>query len=89
METANDYTKRNFVFRLHAPDGSEFLFGADSEEQQEEWVRQRLMEIFFFFFSNELSFFDKVVMRFYFSTKLFQFVVSYQTFGEPPSLFDI
>ena len=46
METANDYTKRNFVFRLHAPDGSEFLFGADSEEQQEEWVRQRLMKIF-------------------------------------------
>ena len=42
VETANDYTKRNFVFRLHAPDGSEFLFGADSEEQQEEWVRQRL-----------------------------------------------
>ena len=38
VETANDYTKRNFVFRLHAPDGSEFLFGADSEEQQEEWV---------------------------------------------------
>ena len=26
------------MFRLHAPDGSEFLFGADSEEQQEEWV---------------------------------------------------
>ena len=26
VETANDYTKRNFVFRLHAPDGSEFLF---------------------------------------------------------------
>ena len=25
------------MFRLHAPDGSEFLFGADSEEQQEEW----------------------------------------------------
>jgi len=40
IETANDYTKRNFVFRLHAPDGSEFLFGADSEEQQEEWVKK-------------------------------------------------
>merc|ERR1712037_675924 len=40
VETANDYTKRNFVFRLHAPDGSEFLFGADSEEQQEEWVKK-------------------------------------------------
>merc|ERR1712181_215412 len=36
----SDYTKRNFVFRLHAPDGSEFLFGADSEEQQEEWVKK-------------------------------------------------
>ena len=42
VETANDYTKRNFVFWLHAPDGSEFLFGADSEEQQEEWVSQLL-----------------------------------------------
>ena len=40
VELANDYTKRNFVFRLHAPDGSEFLFGADSEEQQEEWVKK-------------------------------------------------
>jgi len=30
VETANNYTKRNFVFRLHAPDCSEFLFGADS-----------------------------------------------------------
>merc|ERR1719397_2276200 len=39
VETANDYTKRNFVFRLHAPDGSEFLFGTDSEEQKEEWVK--------------------------------------------------
>ena len=45
VETANDYTKRNFVFRLHAPDGSEFLFGADSEEQQEEWV-SRLLSMF-------------------------------------------
>jgi len=40
VELANDYTKRNFVFRLHAPDGSEYLFGADSEEQQEEWVKK-------------------------------------------------
>lgn len=40
VETANDYTKRNFVFRLHAPDGSEYLFAADSEEQQEEWVKK-------------------------------------------------
>ena len=49
VETANDYTKRNFVFRLHAPDGSEFLFGADSEEQQEEWVSQ-LLSMFFSLF---------------------------------------
>ena len=47
VETANDYTKRNFVFRLHAPDGSEFLFGADSEEQQEEWVSNSFLCFFF------------------------------------------
>ena len=46
VETANDYTKRNFVFRLHAPDGSEFLFGADSEEQQEEWVSHTFKNLF-------------------------------------------
>ena len=46
VETANDYTKRNFVFRLHAPDGSEFLFGADSEEQQEEWVSHHFKNLF-------------------------------------------
>jgi len=40
VETANDYTKRNFVFRLHSTDGSEYLFGADSEEQQQEWVKK-------------------------------------------------
>jgi len=40
VELANDYTKRNFVFRLHVTDGSEFLFGADNEEQQEEWVKK-------------------------------------------------
>ena len=49
VETANDYTKRNFVFRLHAPDGSEFLFGADSEEQQEEWVSRPLKTPFYVF----------------------------------------
>ena len=37
---AGDYTKRKFVFRLRTNDGSEFLFGADSEEQQEEWVKK-------------------------------------------------
>ena len=58
METANDYTKRNFVFRLHAPDGSEFLFGADSEEQQEEWVRQCLQSSssILIFWSTSISF---------------------------------
>ena len=40
VELAGDYTKRKFVFRLHTSDGSEFLFGADSEEQQEEWVKK-------------------------------------------------
>ena len=49
VETANDYTKRNFVFRLHAPDGSEFLFGADSEEQQEEWVSNSFLCFFLCF----------------------------------------
>ena len=40
VELAGDYTKRKFVFRLHTSDGSEFLFGADNEEQQEEWVKK-------------------------------------------------
>ena len=29
-----------FVFRLHSADGSEFLFGAETEEQQAEWVKK-------------------------------------------------
>merc|ERR1719384_114801 len=40
VEAADDYTKRKFVFRLHTSDGSEFLFGADNEEQQQEWVKK-------------------------------------------------
>merc|ERR1719411_2237884 len=40
VQTADDYTKRKFVFRLHTSDGSEFLFGADNEEQQREWVKK-------------------------------------------------
>ena len=40
VEAAEDYTKRKFVFRLHTSDGSEFLFGADNEEQQQEWVKK-------------------------------------------------
>merc|ERR1719411_1159290 len=40
VQTADDYTKRKFVFRLHTSDGSEFLFGADNEEQQQEWVKK-------------------------------------------------
>ena len=31
IETANDYTKKSFVFRLHVTDGSEFLFAAESQ----------------------------------------------------------
>jgi hypothetical protein len=31
IETANDYTKKSFVFRLHVTDGSEFLFAADTQ----------------------------------------------------------
>ena len=49
--TANDNTKTNIVVRLRAPNGSEFLFGADSGEQQEGWVRQQLLN-----FSLVLSF---------------------------------
>jgi len=40
VEAADDYTKRKFVFRLHTSDGSEYLFGADNEEQQQEWVKK-------------------------------------------------
>jgi len=40
VQTADDYTKRKFVFRLHTSDGSEFLFGADNEDQQQEWVKK-------------------------------------------------
>jgi hypothetical protein len=31
IETANDYTKKSFVFRLHVTDGSEFLFAAETQ----------------------------------------------------------
>jgi len=40
IEAANDYTKKAFVFRVHVTDGSEFLFSAETKEQQEEWVKK-------------------------------------------------
>jgi len=40
IEAANDYTKKAFVFRVHATDGSEYLFSAESQEEQEEWVKK-------------------------------------------------
>jgi len=40
IEAANDYTKKAFVFRVHVTDGSEYLFSAESQEQQEEWVKK-------------------------------------------------
>ena len=46
VELAGDYTKRKFVFRLHTSDGSEFLFGADNEEQQ---VRYSLFQFLNFY----------------------------------------
>ena len=40
IEAANDYTKKAWVFRVHATDGSEYLFSAESQEEQEEWVKK-------------------------------------------------
>lgn len=37
---ADDYTKKKHVFRLHLPDGSEFLFLANSEEECLDWVNK-------------------------------------------------
>lgn len=39
-EKADDYTKRKNVFRLKLPDGSEFLFLAQSFEQMNEWIKK-------------------------------------------------
>lgn len=39
-EKADDYTKRKNVFRLHLPDGSEFLFLTSSNEELQDWVNK-------------------------------------------------
>lgn len=39
-EKAEDYTKKKHVFRLHLPDGSEFLFLAANEEQCLDWINK-------------------------------------------------
>lgn len=39
-EKAEDYTKKKHVFRLHLPDGSEFLFLAANEEQCMDWINK-------------------------------------------------
>lgn len=39
-EKAEDYTKKKNVFRLHLPDGSEFLFLASNTDQCLDWVNK-------------------------------------------------
>lgn len=39
-EKADDYTKRKNVFRLHLPDGSEFLFLTSSNTELQDWVNK-------------------------------------------------
>lgn len=39
-EKADDYTKKKHVFRLHLPDGSEFLFLSANEEQCLDWINK-------------------------------------------------
>lgn len=39
-EKADNYTKKKHVFRLHLPDGSEFLFLAANEDQCLDWVNK-------------------------------------------------
>lgn len=39
-EKAEDYTKRKNVFRLHLPDGSEFLFLSANEEECFDWINK-------------------------------------------------
>lgn len=41
-EKADDYTKRKNVFRLHLPDGSEFLFLTSSNTELQDWVNKIL-----------------------------------------------
>lgn len=39
-EKAEDYTKKKNVFRLHLPDGSEFLFLTSNQEECLDWVNK-------------------------------------------------
>lgn len=39
-EKADDYTKKKNVFRLHLPDGSEFLFLAANEDECLDWINK-------------------------------------------------
>lgn len=39
-EKAEDYTKKKHVFRLHLPDGSEFLFLASNEDECMDWINK-------------------------------------------------
>lgn len=39
-EKAEDYTKKKHVFRLHLPDGSEFLFLAANEAECLDWINK-------------------------------------------------
>lgn len=39
-EKAEDYTKKKHVFRLHLPDGSEFLFLTASEDDCYDWINK-------------------------------------------------
>lgn len=39
-EKAEDYTKKKNVFRLHLPDGSEFLFLASNKDECMDWVNK-------------------------------------------------
>jgi spectrin beta len=39
-EKADDYTKRKNVFRLRLPDGSDFLFLANSDDDMDDWIKK-------------------------------------------------
>lgn len=39
-EKAEDYTKKKHVFRLHLPDGSEFLFLTSNEDKCLDWINK-------------------------------------------------
>ena len=35
-----NFEQKSFVFRVHSPDGAEYLFAAPSQEVQVEWVKK-------------------------------------------------